>query len=164
MIRQLALVSLVLVSGFAQADIKAAFINPAIILEQSPQAIKAGQELKQEFQDREVALRTLASSIQGMEAAYKKDSVIMNDEQRKKEEDKIIQGKRKFQFDQQSLGEDVQNRRKELIQVLRKSISEVIKDYGIKHGYDFIFTEGVAFASDKVNVTSEVMKELELKQ
>jgi outer membrane protein len=161
MIRQIALISLVLVSSLAQADIKAAFVNPAIILQKAPQAVKAGDVLKQEFSAREEALRTLGGSIQEMESAYAKDSVIMNAEQQKKEQDKILQSKRKFQFDQQSLKEDVQNKRRELIGELQRVISGVIKDFGKKHDYDFIFTEGVAFSSEEVDVTDDILEELE---
>ena len=71
-----------------------------------------------------------------------------------------IQEKRQFQFDQQSVKEDLQLRRKQLIQELQKLISDVIRSYGEKNGYDFIFTEGVAYASDSVNITEEILKEL----
>jgi Skp family chaperone for outer membrane proteins len=43
---------------------------------------------------------------------------------------------------------------------MQKSISEVIRSYGENNGYDFIFTEGVAYASDSVNITDEILKEL----
>ena len=144
----------------ANAAGKSAFINPAIILEQSPQAKAASKALEKEFKQRELELRTMAIDIQGMEKNYQNDSAIMSAAQKKKVEEEIIQKKRKFQFDQQSMKEDLQLRRKQLIQELQKSISEVIRSYGEKNGYDFIFTEGVAYASDSVNITQEILKEL----
>ena len=152
------LLSLVVLS--ANAAGKSAFINPAIILEQSPQARAASQALENEFKQRELDLRAMAVSIQDMEKKYQNDSAIMSAEQKKKVEDQLIQSKRKFQFDQQSVKEDLQLRRKQLIQELQKSISDVIRNYGEKNGYDFIFTEGVAYASDSVNITQEILKEL----
>ncbi len=139
---------------------KSAFINPAIILEQSPQARAASKALENEFKQLEADLRSRAIKIQQMEKNYQKDSAIMSATQRKKIEGEIIQEKRQFQFDQQSVKEDLQLRRKQLIQELQKSISEVIRSYGEKNGYDFIFTEGVAYASDSVNITEEILKEL----
>jgi outer membrane protein len=144
----------------APAAGKSAFINPAIILEQSPQAQAAAKALENEFKQRELDLRTLALNIQEMEKAYQNDSAIMSAEQKKKTEEKIIQRKRKFQFEQQAVKEDLQLRRKQLVQELQKSISDVIRSYGEKNGYDFIFTEGVAYASDSVNITDEILKEL----
>lgn len=139
---------------------KLAFINPAIIIEKSPQSQSASKILKDEFQQRESDLRAMAKKIQGLEATYQTDGAIMSAEQKKKAEDEIIQGKRKFQFDQKSLQEDLQSRRRVLLQEIQTSISAVIRAYGKKQGYDFIFTEGVAYADDAVNITDEVLKEL----
>ena len=139
---------------------KSGFLNPAVILEQSPQAVAASKALESEFKQREMELRAIALKIQEMEKTYQNDSAIMSADQKKKREGEIIQNKRKFQFDQQSVKEDLQLRRDQLIQELQKSISEVIRSYGKKNGYDFIFTEGVAYASDSVNITDEILKEL----
>ena len=144
----------------ANAAGKSAYINPAVILEQSPQARAAGKALENEFKQRETDLRSRAIKIQEIEKNYKTDSAIMSDAQKKKIEGEIIQKKRQFQFDQQSVQEDLQLRRKQLIQELQKSISDVIRSYGENNGYDFIFTEGVAYASDSVNITDEILKEL----
>ena len=100
----------------------------------------------------------MAKKIQEAEKRYQTDSAIMTAELKKKAEDEIIQDKRKFQFDQQSMREDVQNRRRQLVQELQKSISGVIKQYGKDNGYDFIFTEGVAYASDKVDITDKILE------
>ncbi len=150
-----------LFSLVANAEIKSAFINPALVLEKSPQAKKATATLKNEFNDREQALRGALTNIQALEKSYQTDSAVMSEDQRKKNEEEIVQMKRKFQFDQQSLKEDLQGRRQELVKVMRQEISAVIQDYGKAHGYDFIFTEGVAYASEAVNITDEILKKLE---
>ena len=161
MMKKTLLVTLLIFSGLAQAEIKSAFINPSAILEQAPQAKSASKVLADEFKGRENALKELAKKIQDAEKRYQTDSAIMTSELKKKAEDEIIQDKRKFQFDQQSMREDVQKRRRQLIQELQTSISVVIKQYGKDNGYDFIFTEGVAYASDKVDITDEILKLLQ---
>ena len=95
---------------------KSAFINSKVLLEKSPQAIAANTELQKQFGEREQSLRNLAKSIQEMEQTYKSDSAVMSDEQKKKAEDNIIQNKRRFQFEQQSLKEDLQTKQRELLQ------------------------------------------------
>jgi outer membrane protein len=144
----------------ASAAGKLAFINPAVIIEKSPQSQSASKLLKEEFQQRESVLRAMATKIQGLEARYQTDGAIMSSDQKKKAEDEIIQSKRKFQFDQKSLQEDLQSRRRVLLKEIQVSISTVIRAYGKKQGYDFIFTEGVAYADEAVNITDEVLKEL----
>ena len=140
---------------------KSAFINSKLLLEQSPQAIAANTELQQQFGKREQSLRELAQSIQEMEKTYKSDSAVMSDEQKKKAEDNIIQNKRRFQFEQQSLKEDLQTKQRELLQQVQVSIKAVIQAYGKEQGYDFIFTDSsIAYASDAVDITDEILEEL----
>lgn len=140
---------------------KSAFINSKLLLEKSPQAIAANTELQKQFGEREQSLRNLAKSIQEMEQTYKSDSAVMSDEQKKKAEDNIIQNKRRFQFEQQSLKEDLQTKQRELLQQVQVSIKTVIQAYGKQQGYDFIFTDSsIAYASDAVNITDEILEEL----
>ena len=139
---------------------KSAFINPNVIIEQAPQAVAASKALEQEFSQRDNNLRSAAASIQELEKSYQNDSAIMSADQKKKVEDQIVQLKRKFQFDQQSVNQDLQKRRQQVLQELQKTISIVIRKYGEEQGYDFIFTEGVAYASEEVDITDEILKEL----
>lgn len=149
-----------LLSTSAYAELKAAFINSAIILQQAPQAKEAAESMQKEFQGREQALRDLAEEIKKAEENWQKDSAIMSAEQKKKNENELLEKQRKLRFDAQSLKEDVDLRRKQEIQKLRVSISQVINDYAKKKGYDLVFTEGVAYADDKVNITNDILKEL----
>ncbi len=158
------LLALATVSMNAQAELKAAYINSAKILQEAPQAKAATESLKKEFAQREQALRKLKAEIDKMTADLKKDGAIMSAEQRSKMEADILEKRRKFQFDAQSLKEDVDLRRRQEVQKLRNSISAVINSFAKKKGYDFIFTDGVAFAADKVNVTDEILKELKKKK
>ena len=153
---------LALLSLGVNAAGKTAFIVSKDLLERSPQAIAANKQLKQEFGERENSLRKLGQSIQQMENTYQTDSAIMSADQRRKAEENIMQNKRRFQFEQQSLKEDLQSKQRELLQSVQSSIKETIKVYGVEHGYDFIFTDtSVAYGSDAVDITDEILKALQ---
>ena len=156
----LATVLLSSISLGASAAGKLAFINPAVLIEKAPQAQSASKLLKEEFQTRELDLRAQGKKIQDLEGKYQTDGAIMSADQKKKAEAEIIQRKRQFQFDQKSLQEDLQARRRVLLQQIQTSVSAVIRAYGKEQGYDFIFTEGVAYADDAVNITDKILKEL----
>ena len=159
------LVLLTLFSFNLHAAGKSAFINTKVLLEKSPQAIAANERLHKQFGDRDKSLRKLADDIKKMEQAFKNDSAIMSEDQRNKAEENIIQNKRRFQFEQQSLKDDLKAKQRELLQDLQSSIRKVIQAYGKANGYDFIFTDSsIAFGSDAVNITDEVIKELEKNQ
>ena len=156
------LLFLTLFSLGVQAETKLAFINAKLLLEKSPQAVAANTKLKEEFGEREQSLRKLVQGIQQMEKTYQNDGAIMSAERKQKAEDNIIQNKRRFQFEQQSLKEDLQKRQRELLKVVQVALKDVIEAYGTSNNYDFIFTDvSVAFASDAVNITDEILKEMQ---
>ena len=141
---------------------KTAFINSKVLLERSPQAIAANEQMKQQFGERETSLRQLAEGIKQMEQTYKNDSAIMSEDQKRKAQDNITQNKRRFQFEQQSLQEDLQSTQRQLLKGVQSEIKAAIQAYGKANGYDFIFTDtSIAYASDAVDITEEILKELE---
>ncbi len=152
---------LALLSCGLHAAGKTAYINSKVLLEKSPQAIAANAELQNQFGGREQSLRELAQQIQQMEKTFQNDSAIMSNEQKQKSQDQINQAKRRFQFEQQSLRDDLQNKRRELLQGVQVSIRSVIQSYGQQNGYDFIFTDAsIAYASDAMDITEEILNEL----
>jgi outer membrane protein len=156
------IILLTLISFGASAAGKTAFIVSRDLLEKSPQAIAANEQLKEQFGEREQSLRKLAESIQQMERTYQTDSAIMSSEQKQKAEENIVQNKRRFQFEQQSLREDLESRQRELLQNVQQQIKDTIRAYGAANGYDFIFTDtSIAYGSDAVNITEEILKELQ---
>jgi len=155
------LIFLTLLSLGAQAAGKTAFFNAKMVLEQSPQALAANNTLKEMFGEREQSLRKLAQGIQQMEKTFQTDSAIMSEEQKKKAEDNIVQNKRRFQFEQQSLKEDFQAKQRELLQQVQESLKSVIEKFGTENGYDFIFYDtSLAFGSDAVNITQQILDQL----
>jgi len=156
------IILLTLLSFGASAAGKTAFIVSRDLLEKSPQAISANAQLKEQFGEREQSLRKLAESIQQMEKTYQTDSAIMSSEQKQKAEENIVQNKRRFQFEQQSLREDLESKQRELLQNVQQQIKDTIRAYGAANGYDFIFTDtSIAYGSDAVNITEEILKELQ---
>ena len=159
--RLITFILLATISLSAGAAGKFGFINSQQLLEQSPQAIAAMTKLQAQFGEREQKLRDLANNIQEMEQTFRTDSAIMSSEQKQKAEDNIIQSKRRFQFEQNSLKEDIQVKQRELRQQIQTAIRDVIQAYGKAQGYDFIFTDAsVAFASDAVDITEAILQEL----
>ncbi|MCP4469836.1 MAG: OmpH family outer membrane protein [Gammaproteobacteria bacterium] len=155
------LILLSLLSFSVSAAEKSAFINSKELFEKSPQAMAASAQLKEQFGEREQSLRKLAEGIQQMEKTYQTDSAIMSDDQKRKAEDNIVQNKRRFQFEQQSLKEDLQSKQRELLQGVQAAIKVVIHAYGKENGYDFIFTEtSIAYASEAVDITEAILLEL----
>lgn len=152
---------LALVSFGLNAAGKTAYINSKVLLEESPQAIAVKNQLREQFGDRETNLRDMLQKIQEMEKTYQNDAAIMSAEQKQKAEENILQNKRRFQFEQQSLKQDLQGKQRELLREMETAIKTVIQNYGKQQGYDFIFTEAsIAYASEAKDITSEILEQL----
>ena len=96
-----------------------------------------------------------------MEKNYQNDAAIMSAEQKQKAEESIVQNKRRFQFEQQSLKQDLQGKQRELLRGMEAEIKTVIQAYGKQQGYDFIFTENsVAYVSEAKDITNEILDQL----
>lgn len=157
--------ALVLLSvfGSAQAAGKLAFINPAVLLTKSPQALAANKKLQDEFLPREQSLKSMQQKLQQMQDDFKKNQSIMSEEEKQKAQSDFVAQAREAQFAEKSFKQDLQERQVFETQTLNQDISKVIQDYGEKNGYDFIFTEGVAYASDAVDITDEILEILKKK-
>lgn len=152
---------LALVSFGLNAAGKTAYINSKVLLDESPQAISVKNQLREQFGDRESNLRDMLQKIQEMEKNYQNDSAIMSAEQKQKAEENILQNKRRFQFEQQSLKQDLQGKQRELLRDMETAIKKVIQAYGEQEGYDFIFTEAsIAYASAAKDITQEILEQL----
>lgn len=155
------IIAVSLFSTSVYAELKAAFINSTTILQEAPQAKKAAETLQKEFKPREEAWRALNDEIVQDEKDLQKDAAIMSPDQKQKMEEAIFEKKRKLRSDIESFRKDSELRRKQEIQKLKEEITAVINEYAKKHGYDLVFTEGVAFAADKLNITQDILKELQ---
>jgi len=144
----------------AQAAGKLAFINPTVLLTQAPQALAASRALEAEFSPREQELQKMVHDINVMQEKLKKDAAILSDTELKKRESEILEKVRVARIKEQGLKEDLNRRRTEATRQLNQEVSAVIQQYGKEQGYDFIFTEGVAYAGDSVNITDAILERL----
>ncbi len=154
-------VLLTLLSFNLSAAGKSAYISVKTLLEQSPQAISANSQLKALFGEREQGLISLSNNLKQMEQTYQKDSAIMSAEQKQKAENNIVQNRRRLQFEQNSLQEDLDAKRRELLQKVQVEVRAVIRKYGEDNGYDFIFSDSsLLYASDAVDITDQILQQL----
>ena len=53
------------------------------------------------------------------------------------------------------------NRKIDLLKEIELTINQTINDYAIRENYDLILYENIAFVSDKINITQEIIDEIE---
>jgi len=153
--------SLCVVAFSAQAaELKIGFVNAAKVLEEAPQADDARANLEKEFAPRDKALVATQKRVRKLEEKLTRDGAIMSESERRKLERDIISQKRDLKRSQEEFREDLNIRRNEAFDKLRRRVFEVITDISKKEKYDLVVSDGVVFANDRIDMTAKVVARL----
>ena len=155
------LLSLISMSSIASAvDTRIGVVSTANILKEAPQAESARKKLESEFAPRDAKIVNLQKLIKTLEDKLSKDAAVMSDAARKKQEREIVSKKRDVKRVREEFTEDFNFRRNEEIGRLQKLVSETILSLAKENKYDIILNESVIYASDQVDITTDVLKRL----
>lgn len=144
----------------AFAEVKIGFVNIIQVMEQAPQAETAREELEQEFSGRDAKLTAERDAIVELERKLQTDGEIMSPEQRDELESAIARRKLDFNRDREELKEDFDIRRNEELSNLQRTVYDVIVQVAKSENYDLMVTERVLYASERINVTDEILARL----
>ena len=142
------------------AETKIGFVNAAQVLEQAPQADKARQSLEKEFAPRDKAIVKMQQELKEMEDKLARDAAIMSESKQRKMEREILSQKREIKRKKEEFREDLNIRRNEAFEKLRKRVFEVIVAIAEEKKFDLIVSDGVVFASKRIDITREVVDKL----
>ncbi|MDO9048944.1 MAG: OmpH family outer membrane protein [Methylobacter sp.] len=151
---------LLLAANVSYADLKIGFVNIPAVLEKAPQAEKAKKRLEQEFSPRDKQLVAQQKEIQSMDERMAKDAAVMGESARVNLEKDILNKKRDAKRAQQEFSEDFNARRNEELGKLQRRIVEAIREIAKAQNFDLLLTDGVIYASEKIDVTSQVQQKL----
>jgi len=84
----------------------------------------------------------------------------LTEKEKKKKQREFQQTRIDIQRSERELREDIDLRRREEIGKLQAQVTKVIEKLSERDKFDLILYTGVAYASDKVNITDLVLKEL----
>lgn len=156
-----ALVALALVlPAQAAGGVKIGFVNIGTVMEKAPQADTARKALQKEFSAREARLTAERDAIIELEKKLKTDGEVMSESKRSALEREIVKRKRSFNRAQDEFKEDLNLRRNEELNKIQKKVFETIVKLAKQDKYDLIVTERVLYASDRIDITDKVLKEL----
>ncbi|MEJ2479489.1 MAG: OmpH family outer membrane protein [Acidihalobacter sp.] len=148
------------VPAASAAGAKIGFVNVQQIMAKAPQAEAARAQLKKEFGSREKSLRAQRSAIQKQESDLKRNSSVMSADKKNSAQKALRDKMNSFNRDMSSFRNDFNMKRNELLQGLQKRISDAIVKVAKDGGFDLVLTNGVAYASNKVDLTKQVLAEL----
>jgi len=153
--------ALLMLAGNAGAgDIKIGFVDATKVFEKSPQYEAARKSLEAEFTRRDNDLVAQRKQLKKLEEKLARDGAVMSDSELKRLDRDIISRRRKLKNAQDEFREDFNLRRNEEFNKLRRQVAEIVRQVGKDEGLDMIFSDGVVYASKRVNISEKVLQRL----
>ena len=146
--------------GANAAEPAIAFVNTPQVLEQAPQAEAVRNTLQKEFAPRDAKLAAEQKKVKELEEKLVRDGAVMSDEERRKLERDILSQKREIKRTRDEFTEDFNIRRNEELAKMQREIALSIVGLAKEKGYDLILENGVIYASERVDITKDVIDRL----
>jgi outer membrane protein len=159
----LALPGWVVAATAAKDELKIGFVDGTRLSQEAPQAKAASDRLAKEFEPRKNEIVKAQEQMRDREERFVKESAFMSAADKQKKERELATAQRELRSKQNEFQEDLTIRRNEELAKVMDSLRTAIQEYGKAEGYDLILFEGVSYASERVNLTDEVLKKLKAK-
>ena len=156
----LAFATLLLASLTAYADLKVGFVQVDKILQEAPQTIESNKKLEKEFSSRTDKLKADVKSLKERESSFSKDALTMKESERDTKEKSLSQLRVDVQRKERELREDINIRRNEELGGLQEQINKAVTSVAKAEGFDLVLYNGVAYASEKIDITDKILKSL----
>ena len=156
----LAFVTLFLTSLSVYADLKVGFVQVDKILQEAPQTIESNKKLEKEFSSRTDKLKADVKSLKERESSFSKDALTMKESERDTKEKSLSQLRVDVQRKERELREDINIRRNEELGGLQEQINKAVTSVAKAEGFDLVLYNGVAYASEKIDITDKILKSL----
>ena len=156
----LAFATLFLASLSVYADLKVGFVQVDKILQEAPQTIESNKKLEKEFSSRTDKLKADVKALKERESSFSKDALTMKDSERGTKEKSLSQLRVDVQRIERELREDINIRRNEELGGLQEQINKAVTAVSKAEGYDLVLYNGVAYASEKIDITDKILKSL----
>ena len=141
-------------------EYKLGAVNAVKVLEASPQADRARKIIEEEFAPRDKKLVAQQKELKAMEDKLVKDGAIMSEGERSKLERDIINRKRDLKREQDEFRDDFNFRRNEEFAKIQKEILQAIQEVAKTNNFDVVLSDGVIYASPKVDISNLVIEHL----
>jgi outer membrane protein len=148
----------VMIATTEAADLKIGAVNAVKLLDEAPQKDAALERLKKEFEVRNRELVVQQKEARDLEDKFNRDAAIMSESDREELKRKVLNKSRDLKRAQDTFQEDYNIRRNEEFRKLQEDIAKAIVSLAEKKKYDLVVYEGVIYASNKVDITADVLK------
>jgi len=141
-------------------DMKFGVVSVEAILKNAPQVGVINNRMKERFSQPQQSLKKLAEDIQASQEKLKKEELVFSKQQKSDAQKKILTSIKDYREKEMKLKNEVDSVRNQELAEFRYTVQKILNKIAEEQNYDFIFSEGVAFAKKKYDLTEEVLKQL----
>lgn len=136
-------------------------VDVSRVVKESPQASRAKSSMAIQFARRKNELEAKAHKLGQDVDRLAQDGSVMSDSDRDALQSDIRDSQRELQVQRSKYNDDVADAERKELDSMRTDILEVIDQYARNNGYDLILGDGVIYVGDGVDVTDDILAELE---
>lgn len=164
------MLTLAIITAYSLNAQSTAIVNIADVLENMEDYKNAQAQLNKLSEQWEQEINAEFEKIRAMYNKYNAEEVLLNDSDKKKREDEIINREKevremqKLRFGPEG---DLFQKRQQLVEPIQDKVYNAIQEYAELHNIDIILDKsssaGLIFSSDKYDKTEEIKKKLNIK-
>ena len=151
---------LVCIPSYA-ANIKIGFIDTSIVVTSLTQYKESIDLISREFEPKKQELLDLFNHIELLRANIESTKNSSSSKSLNEELTNLAKLELNFKEETEFWQKTMNNKKLILLNNIEMIVNQAINEYAIQEKYDLIIYENVAFASDKVNITEEIIKKIE---
>lgn len=153
---------IILLSSFMSAsvfaaDIKIAVVRVERILTEAPQVDAVNTSMLERFGPQRDELQKAEVEITKLQENYKRNELVMTEDKLNALKKDIITKIQMLKQKEAAMTQEVTTVRNQELAVLQQQIKGIIDDIAKKGKYDIVLTEGVVYATKKVDITDKIL-------
>ena len=161
-------VSLFVLSGVANAQMKIAYVNSAEILEAMPESAKVRSNLESYYGELQSQLQTMLTEYSSKVQDYEANQASMSNLVKQSKEKEIVDMENRIQQFRANADEELAKKQEELLKPVLDKVQNAINAVGKEKGYTYIIDNAagtlVYLGDDAIDASKDVKAKLGIKK
>ena len=143
------------------ADVKIGVVDMPSLLQKSPQAQAASQEMSKKFDTRKKDLMAEQDKIKNLQDQLSKNGAVMSANQLQDAQSQLDELQRDFSRKQSDYMDDVNMERNAALSRLQQEVLKAVQEFAQAQKYNLIVGDGVFYKDNSVDVTDQVLAQMQ---
>ena len=161
-------VSLFVLTGVADAQMKIAYVNSAEILEAMPESTKVRTNLEKYYNELQSQLQTMLTEYSNKVQDYEANQASMSNLVKQSKEKEIVDMENRIQQFRANAEEEMAKKQEELLKPVLDKVQNAINAVGKEKGYTYIIDNAagtlVYLGADAIDASKDVKAKLNIKK